>query len=155
MIKIAWLIGNQNYSRVRNAPKDQDPKPGFKDLTQVPEDIKKMEELFKELKFDHVYTSLDHSVKDIRCEFQDRKRDLEIADTDPTKKTLLYVYYSGHGVIIRGMTHIVMNEEDSFSQRYYPLQKNLTVLKGFHNTYIVVVFDCCREAITVPTRGDD
>ena len=107
------------------------------------------------MKFDHVFTSLDHGVKDIRSEYQDRKRELEIADTDPTKKTLLYVYYSGHGVIIRGTTHIVLNEADAFSHRYFPLERYLKVLKGFHNTYIVGVFDCCREAITIPTRGDD
>lgn len=121
----------------------------------MPADIKKMEELFCELKFDHVYTSLDHNIKDIRNELHDRVRECEIADTDPTKKTLIYVYYSGHGVIIRGTTHIVLNEADAFSQRYFPLQKKLTVLKGYHNTFIVGVFDCCREAITVPTRGDD
>ena len=37
---VAWILGNSDYSEVRQA------KPQYKDIPQAPEDVKRMEEFF-------------------------------------------------------------------------------------------------------------
>ncbi len=110
---IAWLIGNENYSNVRTAPADKEPKPDYADLTQVPKDIETMSSFFTELKFDGIVKTQNATKKEMELDFRQIRNKLEEADKDPKDSTLLYVYYSGHGVILKGTTHIVLNEEET------------------------------------------
>lgn len=64
---------------------------------------------------------------------------------DGSKRVLLYVYYSGHGVMDT-TTKIVLNEEDA-QFRYFSLEANLFIASRYNNTYIVTIFDCCREEL--------
>lgn len=94
-------------------------------------------------------------MRGIRKDFNHIFQTLEEADLDSNKSTLLCVYYTGHGAICKGTTHIILNETDATNDRYYPLQQKLKLLSGYRNTFVMAVFDCCRESIVVPgMRGD-
>jgi hypothetical protein len=52
-------------------------------------------------------------------------------------------------------TKIVLNEEDS-EFRYFSLEANLFIASRYENTYIVTIFDCCREELpTEELRGGE
>ena len=63
-------------------------------------------------------------------------------------KTLLFVYYAGHGMM-DNCTYVVLN-----GKRMYPLEKMLRTLAKADGSYVVAVFDCCREKMPKEaTRG--
>lgn len=55
--------------------------------------------------------------------------------------TLLFVYYAGHGMMDNS-TYCVLN-----GARMYPLEKQLRSLAKADGSYVVAVFDCCREKL--------
>ena len=59
---VAWIIGAQKYDKVRSAGKRF---ANFKNLDQVPQDIKGMSNFFHELKFDEIITTMDPCFEDI------------------------------------------------------------------------------------------
>ena len=62
--------------------------------------------------------------------------------------TLLFVYYAGHGMM-DNCTYAVLN-----GARMYPLEKMLRSLAKADGSYVVSVFDCCREKLVQnATRG--
>ena len=62
-------------------------------------------------------------------------------------KTLIWVYYSGHGVM-QNTSYAVCNESVKKTKVVYPLEKQLRVLANLQGIYVVAVFDCCRAAVT-------
>lgn len=62
------------------------------------------------------------------------------------KKTVLFCYYSGHGVM-NTQALIVLNKSTNF---YYPLQEKLTFLSSLKGVYVIGVFDSCRAEIQNP-----
>lgn len=82
--------------------------------------------------------SLDEGFKKLREKFKE-------ADKSRTKKVLAFVYYSGHGAMDT-TTKIVLNSEDKIEQ-IWPLESKLSVITSYQNTYLVSIFDCCREEI--------
>lgn len=56
-----------------------------------------------------------------------------------------FTYYSGHGILDM-TTKVVMNSfSDDDLDRYFALESRLSVLANYQNTYLMAVFDCCRE----------
>ena len=62
----------------------------------MPEDIAKMEKLFKDFNFDRVIKTENADFDVIEAYFNLIKKKLHKAAKNTTKKTLLYVYYSGY-----------------------------------------------------------
>jgi hypothetical protein len=63
-------------------------------------------------------------------------------------KLLVFVYYSGHGVM-DDTTHIVVNSQNS-SERYFDLEAKLFILSQCcKSTYTMTLLDCCRESVDV------
>ena len=60
-----------------------------------------------------------------------------------TSDDLLFVYYSGHGVMDIS-TKVVVNDSDPM-HRYWDLENNLQFLSK--QSYVIAVFDCCRTKI--------
>ena len=63
-------------------------------------------------------------------------------------KIFLYVYYAGHGRMKNGRTEIVFNNK---KEQYFDLEAQLTKI-ACKNTYIMAVFDCCRDLPSTSTR---
>ena len=65
------------------------------------------------------------------------------------------IYYAGHGVMLN-TTRIVLNEEEN-CDRYFDIELKLTVLSAHRkNTFTTMIFDCCRERISVEAmRGGE
>ena len=63
------------------------------------------------------------------------------------QKALYFVYYSGHGALIDGKTVGYTNSEEVIE-----LETNVRKLALFPNSYVVALFDCCRD-IHQQTRG--
>jgi hypothetical protein len=69
---VAWLIGINDYSRVRTASKE--PKPHCEDLGQVPEDIARMAGFFETLRFDRVIKTENPDSQQMDDSFTEIKR---------------------------------------------------------------------------------
>jgi hypothetical protein len=68
------------------------------------------------------------------------------------KKTFIFVYYAGHG-IMQNMTKVVCNTAARRARIFYPLEANLRALGHKKGAYVMGVFDCCRAAFVDPHRG--
>ena len=55
-------------------------------------------------------------------------------------KSLLFVYFAGHGQQDASNQVLILNEE-----RTYPLEKMLRTLSKNEVGYVISVFDCCRD----------
>ena len=63
------------------------------------------------------------------------------------QKALYFVYYSGHGALVDGMTVGYTNSEEVIE-----LERNVRRLALYCNSYVIALFDCCRH-IHLQTRG--
>ena len=57
------------------------------------------------------------------------------------EKTLVFSYYAGHGMSDNNL-QLQLNEP-----RLYPMEKMLRSLAKADNSYVMALFDCCRERI--------
>ena len=63
-------------------------------------------------------------------------------------RTLFYFYYAGHGMSDNNL-HLQLNEP-----KLYPIEKMLRSLAKADCSYVIALFDCCREKISQEaTRG--
>ena len=68
------------------------------------------------------------------------------------QKTFVFVYYAGHG-IMDNTTYAVCNEATKRHKIRFPLELNLKALATEKGSYVVAVFDCCRERLSDAMRG--
>lgn len=68
------------------------------------------------------------------------------------KKTLIFFYYAGHG-ILKGHTKAVCNQGEIARKVFYPLEGNLRSMGALPGAYVIGVFDCCRAEFELPDRG--
>lgn len=113
---IAWLIGNQEYGKVRSYYNKLVSSGEFKtniqsyykdlskkivNLNQVPEDISQMKEFFTSLHFNEIVETVD--AENDRVLINESNRIITklnfLVDNDPTCQPLVYIYYSGHGAV--------------------------------------------------------
>ena len=65
-------------------------------------------------------------------------------NSDDDSKTLIVIYFAGHGVMLKNENNIVVLESDK-SKRLYRLEYLSQALSEIPNSYIMTIFDCCRE----------
>lgn len=68
-------------------------------------------------------------------------------DSTGRSKTLVVVYYTGHGCLFNGRTAIVCNEEFP-EMRYWPMERNIAAMSAYKNNFVLALFDCCREQVS-------
>ena len=61
------------------------------------------------------------------------------------QKTLTVVYYGGHGMMKNNQSQIVLPDE-SKKIPLYNLEARLRAMGEEDNSYVIGIFDCCREA---------
>ena len=54
----------------------------------------------------------------------------------------MYIYYAGHGMM-KNYTYAVLNAAEG--KKVYPLEALIRNLAKIKQSYVVGVFDCCRE----------
>jgi len=63
-------------------------------------------------------------------------------------KTAIYVYYSGHGLLVDGSTYGITVNGDRF-----PLEKKARDLSTRANSLVMGFFDCCRQIPPIVEKG--
>ena len=64
------------------------------------------------------------------------------------QKTVFYFYYAGHG-LSDNFLHLQLNDAKT-----YQIEKQLRSMAKADGIFIIALFDCCREKITIEsTRG--
>ena len=58
------------------------------------------------------------------------------------KMTITLVYYAGHGTMKENKSFIVLPDP---TNHLYPLEDELRVLSRMDNSFVVCIFDCCRD----------
>ena len=80
----------------------------------------------------------------------------EIMDnSDKGLKTLLLIYFAGHGVMYKNLNNIVAVESNE-NKRLYGLEAMSRSLSCLEGSYVITIFDCCREYMAprdTSTRG--
>ena len=82
------------------------------------------------------------------------------ANSRSNQKTLTMVYYGGHGMMNDNQSQIVLPDA-SKKTPLYNLEARLRAMGQEDNSYVIGIFDCCREAFNqdmfpkVATRGGD
>ena len=66
------------------------------------------------------------------------------ANADVGRKTLTVVYYGGHGMQKDGLSHIVMRDDQNKTP-LYNLENSLRAMGAQADSYVIGIFDCCRE----------
>ena len=74
-------------------------------------------------------------------------------NSEAEKKTLVIIYFAGHGVMLKNENNIAVLETDE-KKRYYGLECSSRALSDIPRSYIITVFDCCREYVTPPKKED-
>ena len=82
------------------------------------------------------------------------------ANARSNQKTLTVVYYAGHGMMNENQSQIIL-PDSSKKIPLYNLENRLRAMGQEDNSYVIGIFDCCREAYNednfplVVTRGGD
>lgn len=134
------LIGNSDYSHRRS----EEGYAGFGDLPAVETDLENTKNGLKRLgvRDDEIEILRNADFKTMSKKL--KALDLEIINSqDENKKTLLFVYYAGHG-ILKGYTKAVCNQAQRAFHVFFPLEQQLRTIATQPGAYVIGVFDCCR-----------
>ena len=74
-------------------------------------------------------------------------------NSEAEKKTLVIIYFAGHGVMLKNENNIAVLETDE-NKRFYGLECSSRALSEISGSYIITVFDCCREYVSPPEKKD-
>jgi hypothetical protein len=100
---IALIIGNVNYIGGN-----------YEKLPDVEENIKNVREVIKFLGIKEVKCLVDFTMEDLNEMVDYLKGEFKKSSTSDTKKTFLFVYYAGHGLIQNGMSAIVLKSNATY-----------------------------------------
>lgn len=137
-VKRAIIIGCSDYEQLREI----EGKEGFADIPESMEDIKVVKAglkrcgfakekmvILKDPEYMQVAIAINQCTADVYNDFMQGL------------STLVYVYYAGHG-IMDNTTYMVLN-----GPKMYPLEKMLRAFARADGSYVISVFDCCREKL--------
>ena len=137
----AIVIGCSDYSVLRS----KEGMEGFSDIPEALEDIKTVYHGLRRLRFakNEIIMLEDADYMQVKIAIDSTNN--EIYDNYCNgMSTLLFVYYAGHGMM-DNCTYSIHNRTD---RRWkYPLEKQLRTIAKAEGSYVVAVFDCCREKL--------
>ena len=137
--KHIWVIvANERYDEKRKFT-------GYSELQDIPEvrnDAVNAKNGFQGLGARPLdtHTIADADFTSLKELFRNLTQNLNANDAQ-NEKTMVFFYYAGHG-LQDNFTMAVLNEEKN-----YPLEKQLRTLANVPNSFIVGLFDCCRQRI--------
>ena len=136
-VKKAIIIGCKKYEQLRII----DGKQNFKDIPETQNDIKVVYAGLRRLKFEQsdIVILRDPKYPELKIAIDQLSADIYRNQSSAGLNTLVFVYYAGHGMMDNS-TYCVLNEA-----KMYPLEKMLRCLAKAKGSYVISVFDCCRE----------
>ena len=144
--KLGILIGISDYSEI-NANQD---KGRFENLPNVTSNLTTMKTGLEEFGFtsEQITAKTEANYSQIDKIFRDAKEKVE-ANYNKREETLAYVYFGGHGVTDKGMTHAVCGKYDSTkrNQWTYQIEMEIQKLAKREGVYVVALLDCGREPL--------
>ena len=144
--KKAIVIGVSDYSELR----ENEGKESYADLPQTKEDIKNIISGLKRLGFndDAIILMKEPTWKELHIQIISLAKDIHTANAESNERTLAFVYYAGHGMYDN---HLLLQLNEI---RLYPIEKMLRSIAKADGSYVMALFDCCREKISKKeTRG--
>ena len=137
-VRKAIVIGCSQYEELRQI----EGKENFADIPETLDDIKVVKAGLKRLQFQSSEIEIlkDPNYQKIKIAIDSASREI-FENYEEGRKTLLYVYYAGHGMM-DNTTYCVLN-----GKRMYPLEKMLRTIAKQDGSYVMSVFDCCREKL--------
>ena len=133
------MIGCSEYGELR----EQEGFEAFQDIPESMSDVKVVKE--------DIHVLLDPSFMDIKLAIGETCNTIIRSYMEEEQNTLLFVYFAGHGSM-DNTTKAMLN-----GKRHYPLEKSLRNLAKCDGSYVMGVFDCCREKLdaSLATRAAD
>ena len=139
------VIGASDYSALR----DIEGKEAYADLPETQSDCEIILKGLKKLGFEDeniVYLE-EPSWKQVHLKILEAAMNIQ-KDAMEGIQTLFYFYYAGHGMSDTNL-FLQLNEG-----KLYPIEKMLRSLAKADGSYVIALFDCCRERIIAgATRG--
>ena len=117
-------------------------KENYEDLPETIEDLKNILKGLRHLGFedDDITILKEPTWNDLHLKVIELATDLHKTSMDG-EQTLVFTYYAGHGMSDNNL-QLQLNEE-----RLYPIERMLRSLAKGDGSYVVALFDCCRERI--------
>ena len=144
--KKAIVIGCGNYDQLR----EEEGYEGFQDIEESLMDVRVVRAGLRRLGFKKrdIVVLKDPDYVDVKLAMNDLMNFVLRAYKHEEKNTLIFCYYAGHGIMDNN-TKIVLN-----GPKMYPLEKILRGMATSQGSYVVALFDCCREKFeAAATRG--
>ena len=132
---------------------------GFHDLPDVQQDIDLFRSKIEEYGFPEtdIFEKKNATFQSLSKIFRQYERKI-LENAESGKKTLTIVYYGGHGVMKANHSQIILPDP---SKPLYDLESRIRSLSQLDNSFVIGIFDCCREAYDEsmlpprPSRGGD
>ena len=133
-------MGNYDYSAIRDHLGK-----GFADLPEAQNDADFFADKILQCGFEpnNVTKLKNINLKQIQDQIKKFRKTLN-NNLDADKKTLIVFYFAGHGVMLENENHIVVLESNKTKQ-FYRLEFCTQALSKIPNSYVITIFDCCRE----------
>jgi len=138
----AIVIGCSSYDKLRQIEGFE----GFQDIPESLEDVKFVKTGLRHLHFkmEDISVLTDPSWVDIKLELSKTGNDIVEKYEHEQLNTLLFVYYAGHGSM-KNSTSAMLNSEQK-NRCSYNLELTMrTLARTTKGSYVIGVFDCCRE----------
>ena len=134
------VIGCSEYDQLR----EKEGYEGFQDIPEAIEDLKVVKAGLRRLGFakDNIKVLENPNWMEIKLAMNETVNEIIKAYMDDGLNTLLFVYYAGHGAM-DNTTKAILN-----TSKPYPLEKALRNLAKSDGSYVMGVFDCCREKLS-------
>ena len=141
----ALVIVVSDYSTLR----EEEGKERYLDLPSTITDAAKIEKGLKHLGFaeEDIVVLKEPKWNQVHTAILTLATELSKANADG-ERTLLFAYYAGHGMADQHL-QVQLNET-----KRYPMEKMLRSIAKMDGSYVMGLFDCCRERIVAePSRG--
>ena len=137
---ILLIVSNGDYSGTRT----NDDLTSYSDITGAKTDSDTARKFLGHHDDQHQIILENTSQEDIKAQIQSVSAKV-ILNRDSGLKTLLKVYYTGHGAMTTTTQCATCSSKSK--RQYYPLEKMLKEISKYELTYVFGIFDCCRNEI--------
>ena len=145
----ALIVGCRYYDKLREKPAEEAFNYSkFGDLETTDEDVVWVRAGLLRIGFteEEITTLPGPTFKEFQMAFLGLLKTIKGNYDENEEKTLVFIYYAGHGVS-DNYTFAMLNDP---TRPQFPLEQQVRTLSKQAGSYVVALFDCCRERVKVP-----